>query len=190
MAEELEEKKELEEEESTEEEESKGGFLKLLMTLVIVVVILGALAGGAWLGYTMFFTGGEAAAGAGNDDGADEVELYDPENPPGVIEFGEPFLIRLRREEGIMRSDVYLKVNISLEVLDQETQQEMEKNKAIMSRISDTIISHLASKFPSEVENQKWSRLKSELMELINEQFPERYKIQRLNFKEFLTQPR
>ena len=192
MADEPEKQTEAEGEKDDEESESKGGLLRAIILLVILLAVLAILVGGVWLGYSMFFSGGEVAAGSGDseNDEADEYDIFDPEKPPGILDFQNPFLVRLRKDESILSSDVYLKVDIALEVASKEAQDEMEKNPVIMTRINDTINTYLASKYPSEVENRNWSRLKKELIELINEQLPEKYHIKRMNFKGFLTQPR
>jgi len=175
--------------EESEKPAKKGGLVKLV---VAVVVIMAALIGGWFVGQ-MLLSGGEPAAPVQDDEDGEpvqEVDLFDPENPPGVIEFSQPFLIRLNREEGVLQSDVYLKLNMTLEVADDEVQGEMEGNPAVMSRISDTVISFYANKFPYQVRAPNWEKLKEDLAREINSRFPERYHVNRINFREFLTQPR
>jgi flagellar basal body-associated protein FliL len=168
-----------------------GGLVKIIILLVVVGIA--AVAG--WLVFPMVMpppadteTDKQAEASAAE---ASAVEgLYDPENPPGVIEFADPFLIRLRKPPGLMRGEVYLKINLTLEVGSAEIQAEMESNEAVMSRISDTIITFLASKYPEEVETPAWSKLKEDMEVMINSQFPEKYHVKRVNFREFVVQSR
>lgn len=193
MAEEPEELTEDKEAEDEEEiGEARGGISKILIIGGIVLAVVCVLAGGVWLGYTLFFSSGGLFAGGEEESQESEeaTEVFDPENPPGILDFTDAFLIRLHRDRGAMSPDVYLKLNIAMEVESAEVQAEMQNNQVIMSRISDTINTFLASKRPSEVENRNWAELKQELINRINEKFPEKYHIKRINFKSFLTQPR
>jgi len=179
--------------EATDGAAKKGGGLVKIIVLVVIVVV--ALVGG-WFGAQMFFfqpppeeeveepvSNGAAAAETDSD-------IYDPLNPPGVLEFSEPFLIRLRRAQSLLRGDVYLKINLTLEVASEETKVEMESNDAVMSRISDSIITFFANQYPEDVETSFWPKLKNGLKEMINAQFPESYWIKRVNFREFVVQSR
>jgi flagellar basal body-associated protein FliL len=169
-----------------------GGLIKL----IIILVILGIAAGAGWFALPMIMPAPpdkeaeEKANTVAKAEGGEDEGLYNPENPPGVIEFAEPFLIRLRKPPGLMRGDVYLKVNLTLEVGSVEIQTEMASNEAVMSRISDTVITFLAGKFPEEVETPSWGKLKEDLQAMINSQFPEKYHIKRVNFREFVIQAR
>ena len=167
-----------------------GGLVKIIIILVIVV----AAVGGGYFAAQMFFFPPAEEEDPEAEQAQAEAEpgqgLFDIENPPGVLEFTSPFLIRLRRAASMLRGEVYLKVSLTLEVASDEVREEMEGNSAVMSRISDTIISYLAGKYPEDVDTASWPRLKEELMGLINEQFPEAYHITRINFREFVVQAR
>lgn len=180
-----------EEEAPPETSEKKGGGIVKLVVIVVAVIALIVV---GWLGWTfgqsMFFPSGDASEGEPEEEIAVQSSEgeFDLENPPGVIEFDSAFLIKLRREEGIFKGDTYLKVNLTLEVASTEIQTEMNESSAVKSRISDIIITFFAGKYPDEIETSNWSRLKTELKSLINSQFPKEYRIQRINFREFIQQ--
>ena len=167
-----------------------GGLIKIIIILVIVV----AAVGGGYVAAQMFFfppaEEEDAEAEQAEAPTGDDQSIFDPENMPGALEFTTPFLIRLRRAASMLRGEVYLKVGLTLEVASEEIREEMEGNTAVMSRISDTIISYLASKYPEDVDAASWPRLKEELIAKINEQFPEAYHIRRISFREFVVQAR
>ncbi len=167
-----------------------GGLIKIIIVLVVVGVAVVA----GWFVAQMILSppvedGGEEVAPV-EEVSKDLEGLYDPENPPGVLEFSDPFLIRLRKPPGLMHGDVYLKMSLTLEVGSEEIKAEMEANQAVMSRISDTIITFMASKFPEEIETPAWGKLKDDLQTMINNQFPEAYYVTRVNFREFVVQSR
>ncbi len=171
--------------------EKKGGGL---IKIIIVLVVVGVAVVAGWLVAQMILTPpvedvGEEATPV--EEVSESLgDIYDPENPPGVLEFSDPFLIRLRKPPGLMHGDVYLKMSLTLEVASEEIKTEMEANQAVMSRISDTIITFMASKFPEEIETLAWGKLKDDLQTMINTQFPEAYYVTRVNFREFVVQSR
>ncbi|HUX07349.1 MAG TPA: flagellar basal body-associated FliL family protein [Acidobacteriota bacterium] len=167
-----------------------GGLIKIVIVLVVIVVAVVA----GWFVAQMILpppaADGEQPAAVVEKVSKPLGDLYDPENPPGVLEFADPFLIRLRKPPGLMQNEVYLKVSLTLEVGSEEIREEMQANEAVMSRISDTIITFMASKFPEEIETPVWTKLKDDLLKMINNQFPEAYYVRRVNFREFVVQSR
>jgi len=109
---------------------------------------------------------------------------------PGVLNFSEPFLLRLRRRDSVLSGDAYLKIKLSFEVRSQEIQQEMESEPAVMSRIRDNIYTFFARQSSDELDSPNWPQLKQRLLNRINDQLPERYHLQLVHFEEFLIQPR
>jgi flagellar basal body-associated protein FliL len=114
--------------------------------------------------------------------------VYDPENKPGILEFDQPFTIKLKKKEGVLQGETYLKFALSLEVKDEETQTAMSEDPVIMARIKDKINTYFASQYPSNVAVSNWTQLKDNLKALINDEFPQDYKIVRINFHDFLIQ--
>ncbi len=173
-----------------------GGLVKMI---VIVVILVAALGGGYFVGQMLFFPAPTEENGDGNGsngepggspDDSREVVLFDPENPPGVLEFNQPFLIKMRSTRGILSGNVYLKLNLTLEVADAQTATDMAGSPVVMSRISDTVNTYVMGKYPEEVQAPAWPKLKDDLKRMINKQFPEIYHILRVNFREFVMQSR
>lgn len=177
--------------------ETKGKKKGLpLIPIIIVVVVLAAIGAVVWfvvmpmLAPPVEPVAGDAAAGTEEKkDGAASSLVYDPENQPGIINFDEPFTIPLRKREGVLESVSYLRVNVSLEVSDVETQEKMVADPVVMARIKDTIIAFFSGQYAQSVQVTNWPQLKQGLMDAVNVQFMKEYHVKRVNFQNYLIQP-
>lgn len=166
----------------------KGGILGPIIFGLVAVI---ALTGGV-VSYLVWFAQPQAETSQEEEQPARNPasEKFDFTNLPGAIIFDEPFLIRLNKGEGQLRNDVYLKITVVLEVKDKETAEEIQKSEAVLSRMGDVVNTFFASKTQEQVEAIHWAGLKQELMEELNSCFPTAYRINKINFKSFITQPR
>ena len=184
-----------EENESLEEStEKKKKGLPIIPIVIIVVLIVAIGAVGWFVVMPMLSGGGSEEQTAETDTPVEGVEqaastVYDPENKPGILEFRDPFTIKLRKRQGVLETETYLQFAVSLEVVSPEVQTEMEGDAVVMARIQDKINTFFASKYPSNVEVHNWPLLKEQLINELNDEFPEDYQILRINFHDFLLQP-
>jgi flagellar basal body-associated protein FliL len=172
-------------------EEKKKGLP--LIPILLVVVVLGGLGAVGWF-VVLPMLSGETAEPAGESETTEQTpalgpNVYDPENKPGILEFQEPFLIKLKKIEGVLQHEMYLKLSISLEVGSPEIQDEMMEDTVVMARISDIIITFFAEKTSNEVDSVRWPELKERLIEAVNSQVGPDYQVKRVNFHSFLIQP-
>ena len=183
-----------ENQESIVSESSESGKKKGL-PIVPIIIVLVLLGGGGAVGWfvvmPMLNPPVEEAAAA--EEAVAEPEAagpgtYDPENKPGILEFDQPFTIKLKKKEGVLQGETYLKFALSLEVKDEETQTAMRDDPVVMARIKDKINTYFSSQYPSSVAVSNWTQLKDNLRALINDEFPADYKIVRINFHDFLIQ--
>ncbi len=176
-----------------EQPKKKGGLVKLIVVIVVALFfVVAALWGGMWVYQILssLFSGGESLEAVAGAEVAEETNPLNLDNPPGLLEFDMPFLIRLNRGESVLAGECYLKIKISFEVESEEIQGEMEEQLVVMSRIKDNVTTFFSSQFPSDVEASNWPLIKQQLLSRINSQLPEQYHLQRVNFEEFLVQPR
>lgn len=177
----------------------KGGGLPLV-PIIIVVVLLGVVgAVGYFVVMPMLAGGGEEAeeANGGQPAGkqatvvqASSEGVYDPENKPGLIEFNDPILVKLRKVQGagLLEPDSYLQFTISLEVATPEIQEEMEGDPVVIARLKDTINTFFGKQLPDRIDVLNWSLIKQQLKDEINSMFPPQYHVKRVNFTKFLVQ--
>lgn len=166
-----------------------------LIPIIIAVVVLAAIGAVVWFVVMPMFapaapvTGEEVKSEEQKKEEASSSLLYDPLNQPGIIQFDEPFTIPLRKREGVLESTSYLRVNVSLEVADTDTQDKMVGDAVVMSRLKDTIISYFSGQYAQSVQVTNWPQLKQGLMDAINVQFQKDYHVKRINFQNYLIQP-
>lgn len=182
---------------SSEAEETpsgkKGGLP--IVPIAIAVVLIGVIGAVAWFVIMPMLSGGGEEAEMADAEGETamvEMEsdaVYDPEKQRGIIEFPDPFTVKLRRNEGVLETETYLLVSLSLEVESPEVQGEMTGDPAVMAIIEDVINTFFAGQYPQMLEPPQWPRLKEELKARINEKFSEDYRIQNVYFHDFLVQP-
>lgn len=174
--------------ESSESGKKKG------LPLVPIIIVLVLLVGGGAVGWFVVMpmlsppVDAEAAAEEVAQDAPAGPGIYDPEHKPGILEFDQPFTIKLKKKEGVLQGETYLKFAISLEVVDEEVQAAMKDDPVVMARIKDKINTYFSSQYPSNVAVSNWVQLKENLQALINEEFPANYHIVRVNFHDFLLQ--
>ena len=177
-----------------EQPKKKGGLVKLIVIIAVALLfVVAALWGGMWVYQILssLFGGGEGLEEAvAGTEAAEGINPLDLDNPPGLLVFDMPFLIRLNRGESVLAGECYLKIKVSFEVESEAIQGAMEGQLVVMSRIKDNITTFFSSQFPSDVEASNWPLVKQQLLSRINTQLPEQYQLQRVNFEEFLVQPR
>ena len=176
-----------------EQPKKKGGLVKLIVIIAVALLfVVAALWGGMWVYQILssLFSGGEGLEAVAGAEAAEGINPLDLDNPPGLLVFDMPFLIRLNRGESVLAGECYLKIKVSFEVESEAIQGAMEGQLVVMSRIKDNITTFFSSQFPSDVEASNWPLVKQQLLSRINTQLPEQYQLQRVNFEEFLVQPR
>jgi flagellar basal body-associated protein FliL len=173
----------------SEEVEKKGGLP--LVPIIIGVVLLVVIGAVVWF-VVMPMLSPPVDAEAVVEEPVEEVvvtdTMYDFENPAGILEFAEAFTLKLKKREGAMEPDTYLRVNLTMEVDSIEIQDKMLGDKVVMSKLRDVLTQYFSDKFLYDVDVSKWPLLKEEIMIEVNKFFPSEYQVRQVYILDMIPQ--
>ncbi len=161
-----------EKEQQTPEEEQRTGGKKKLLILILLIVLIIALIGGGAAFYFMKIKKKKQPPKVVNATNGTVIEqpklpqeLKKLEKPGVFVPLGN-FIVNLA-DSDVQR---YVKVSITIEVINQKVQSEVQQ---YMPAIKDTIINLISSKYYNDIKTPEGrEKLKIELLKRINALLP------------------